>query len=136
MPNKNKWFKSTNCLPDVQPILVESKLHKANLCAFMTELGRKLPASNKTMILFESLAITDSVFRLARNLKIAITQLTTDDEQLFNALERDALRRLDVIGISTEHKETAQALLNVYERYQLTKALSQMFKHARFSKSS
>ena len=81
--------------------------------------------------LFKTLAGMRPEHRLARNLKAAVTQLADDSELIFSEHERNVLTRLDSAGVSTEHKEVAQALLNVYERYQLTQALTPLFKHAR-----
>ena len=132
MTAKSKWFRtSLSALLDIQPILVESVLTETKTRALLQVLSRKFAITDKLRVFFESLISMRADARLARNLKIAIRQILANDDRLFDENERETLRRLDTAGMASEEKQTAQALLNVYERYQLVKVLTPLFQRAR-----
>ena len=134
MSEKVKWFRPASKLPEVQPILVESVLTRTQLDAFMEALQRVPKTCDSGKYLFWSLAGLTNETRLARNLKITIGLLADGDEQLFNQDELKSLSVLSRANLETAHKETAQALLNVYERYQLVQVLQPLFCRARMRK--
>lgn len=131
MGEKSKWFRPGARLPEVQPILVESVLTQTQLDEFVAALKVLPKAYADCQYMFWSLVGLPAHTRLARNLKITIGLLRDGDGQLFNADELRVLGLLSRANLETAHKETAQAILNVYERYQLTQVLQPLFQRAR-----
>lgn len=74
--------------------------------------------------------------RLAMNLKTLLGLMVYREIQniLRDGLtqyERHALAELDRLGFSVKHRETAHGLLNVHERWQMLKKLSDIFRKSK-----
>jgi len=94
--------------------------------------------SNKTASLLVNLAVIRPNYRLALNLKKAINMVAEKrvNDVLTDGLtisETEALVEMDRRHFSDESRTTARALLNVKERWLLSKAMSGMFARSRAS---
>jgi hypothetical protein len=103
----------------------------------LTELST-INMSESTASLFANLSVVQPNFRLALNLKKALNILA--DRRVSDVLkdgltdrETDALMEIDRKHLSEESRTTARALLNVKERWLLSKALSGVFAKSRIS---
>ena len=105
--------------------------------SFLRELNDR-SASLKTASLFAHLSVIAPNYRLALNLKKAINVLAEKrvNDVLKDGLtapEIDALVELDRKHFSDEARTTARSLLNVKERWLLSKAMSGVFARSRAS---
>lgn len=105
--------------------------------ALLQELADKR-VSEKTALLFANLAVVQPNYRLALNLKKALNILS--EKRVNNVLEEgltepetEALVELDRRHFSDDARTTSRALLNVKERWLLSKAMSGVFARSRAS---
>lgn len=105
--------------------------------SLLIELGT-IKVSESTASLFAHLSVIQPNFRLALNLKKALNILA--DRRVSDVLkdgltdmETDALIEIDRKHFSEESRTTTRALLNVKERWLLSKALSGVFAKSRIS---
>lgn len=105
--------------------------------SLLRELGDR-GVSDKTSALFANLAVIQPNFRMALNLKKALNIVA--EKKVFDVLddglmdtEAEALIELDRKHFSDEARATARSLLNVKERWLLSKALSGVFSRSRAS---
>ena len=130
---KNKWFdpksKRRAKIPIPQPFGLRSEASKEQFPALL-EAMRAAKVKMTTIAQFENLAGMPPVCRLGRNLKVLVTRMM---ERSITDFMRDALTpyELDALiglaSMASEHREVAQSLLNIDERYQLAQAAKGMF---------
>lgn len=103
----------------------------------LNELAER-QASEKTASLFAHLSVVPPNYRLALNLKKALNVLA---EKRVNDVLKDGLTPAEVISLmeldrkhfSEESRTTARSLLNVKERWLMSKAMSGTFARSRAS---
>jgi hypothetical protein len=132
---KRKWFDphskhQPQPLPLPSPLLNTAQLTEQDLQALQDAIHAR--ADSETYALFTSLIHMPPRARLGRNLKVLIGRLTAGPVEsiLRDGLteqEQRALVAVERLGLSPELRMTAQALLNVYERYQLAMTLGAAF---------
>lgn len=93
-------------------------------------------ASERTLSMLAKMAGYPPDLRLAINLKTLLGLMIYHEIQniLRDGLtqeERQALAELDRLCLSVKHRETAHGLLNVHERWQALKKLSDTFRRAK-----
>ena len=118
-------------------IHIDSEPTVDDVRALLRELGDK-GVSEKTATLFSHLSVIQPNYRLGLNLKKAINIVAEKrvSDVLRDGLadvEAEALIELDRRHFSDEARTTARALLNVKERWLLSKAMSGLFARSRAS---
>lgn len=150
MSEKRKWFDSKErCvqanLPMPSPILntsVTTCEEETRLGLALVELEDRTPRNadfakswlriHEALNLFVHLGKMSPRVRLARNLKVLLDQMVRMPIESIirdglDMKERHALVVLEQYEFPSELKVTAQALLNVYERYQVALSLRHAF---------
>jgi len=133
---KTKWFDAkdkravSSPLPLPSPILNTAQLAQPDIDEFIAVI--KTRASGPCYALFISLATQPARVRLGRNLKVLIERMVERpiDSIMCDGLradEQQALIEIEKLGLTMPMRVTAQALLNINERYQLALALGQAF---------
>lgn len=142
MGEKKRWFdpKNKNCItepiPPPTPMLNTSALSDEDIVVFMDMLrdcSSKSPLRGPLRTVFYHLLRMPPRIRLARNLKVVLDQLARGPIESImrdglNLAEQEALIALELLGSPMEIKLTAQALLNINERYQLAMSLEEAFR--------
>jgi len=91
--------------------------------------------STAARVLFAKLAIMKPRVRLAVNLKTLIGLMVSSGvsnilTEGLTPQEHSALVELDLRGLSLSSRETAHGLLNIHERWSVSKALRRVFRRA------
>lgn len=91
--------------------------------------------SMPTRLLFAKLAVMKPRVRLAVNLKTLIGLMVSSGvsnilTEGLTPQEHSALVELDLRGLSLSSRETAHGLLNIHERWSVSKALRRVFRRA------
>jgi hypothetical protein len=120
-------------IPMLKSVLPTSPVSAEQIEQFVTQLDE---CDNEHYSVFYSLARMSSAQRLTRNLKTFLDILTGKDVQSvvndgLHKKDRAALLSLENTKYSTEHKEVAQSLLNVDERYQALQVFGTIYRHER-----
>jgi hypothetical protein len=138
-PEKTRWFTPQNknrmeTLPIPSPILNTSQLSAAELATFrqLLESNRQSLLTDVSWTIFHNLLEMPPRARLVRNLKVLLDQMMKGPIESImrdglQPRELEALQALERMDIGVDAKMIAQALLNVYERYQLSLALASAF---------
>ena len=123
-------------MPIPSPILNMSRISQEDLGIFrdMLEANRhsSSPLIGVAWIVFHNLLEMSPNERLVRNLQFVLAVMADGPIESImqdgvSASEKEALVALERLGVTQAVKETAQALLNINERYQLSLALRKAF---------
>lgn len=135
MGEKNKWFDPQKKeQPLLQPVISFKTLSRAGRCDCERLIEQVEKQGADPGGLFSRLADMPPADRLRLNSVVVVGLLAEGAEEIYSPAEVRALVSLTNRAVSNEAQQTAYALLNTYERYQLQQSMSEIFRDARAQK--
>ena len=135
MGEKSKWFDPrADPPPLLQPVTSFQTMSRVSKGDCVNLLAATCKCGADPTGFFVNLARMPPSPRLRLNLLAVLNLLNDGSQELYTPFEVKALVSLSNRGVPTMEQETAYALLNTYERYQLQQSMVALFRDAHAQK--